>query len=181
MGRGGVWGVKVRETRKKNKPLARVWRSVYCRGVIRHVVPLRYGTAFKKAFSDPEVFSAFVRDVVGLELIEDSLDDTIDESAYPHPLMRRVIEAIEVDNLSSRELYLYKEEAEWEDTKTGSFDDGVKKGHKEGLRRGILDVCEVLGIAVQDERQRYLESLDAPALEVLRNRLKQDKRWSDAD
>jgi hypothetical protein len=31
------------------------------------VVPLRYGTAFKKAFGDPEVFSAFVRDVIGKE------------------------------------------------------------------------------------------------------------------
>lgn len=283
--------------------------AVYLGRVIRHVVPLRYGTAFKKAFSDPEVFSAFVRDVVGveleftrieqekeflapvgkvdirfdlfgedtkhraivelqhvrqrdmfsrfnyyhlvaqieqikngknydaertvytiviltrlpedehlrfdvasqssdivtldgrplglfghrivfvnpraiapttppairkwLELIEDSLDDTIDETTYPHPLMRRVIEAIEVDNLSSRELYLYKEEAEWEDTKTGSFQDGMKKG----LRSGIHDMCEILGLEVNDARRKLIDSLDTKALEDLRAALKQDKRW----
>jgi hypothetical protein len=32
-----------------------------------HVIPLRYGTAFKKAFRDPQVFSAFVRDILGIE------------------------------------------------------------------------------------------------------------------
>ena len=32
------------------------------------VVPLRYGTAFKKAFSDPEVFSAFAGDILGIPL-----------------------------------------------------------------------------------------------------------------
>lgn len=31
-------------------------------------MPLRYGTAFKKAFSDPEVLSGFVRDVLGVDL-----------------------------------------------------------------------------------------------------------------
>jgi len=32
------------------------------------VVPLKYGTAFKKAFSDPEVFSGFARAVLGIDV-----------------------------------------------------------------------------------------------------------------
>lgn len=311
----------VRETRRINKSLARVWRSVYSGRVIREVVPLRYGTAFKKAFSDPEVFSAFVRDVVGvelefthieqekaflapvgkvdirfdlfgedvkhraivelqhvrevemfarfnhyhmaaqieqvrshkvytpertvytivvltrlpddealrfdvasqssdlvtldgralglfrhklvflnprcirpttpapirrwLELIEDSLDEQIDESVYPNPLFQRIIKAIESDRLNPTERYWFFEEAIWEDSKSASYKEGIREGHKEGLqeglRRGILDLCEVLGIVAQDERQRYLESLDAPGLEAFRDRLKQEKRWPDAD
>jgi len=218
------------------------------------VVPLRYGTAFKKAFSDPEVFSAFVRDVIGVELhfthieqekaflapvgrvdirfdlfgedashraivelqhvresdafsrfhyyhliaqieqvtssksyhaartvytiviltrlpedehlrfdlasqtsdlvthdgralglfqhrivfvnpraiqpttpkalrqwlllFEDSLDSSINEAAYPDPMHRRVIEAIEMKHLSPKDMYWYKEEAIWEETKS---------------------------------------------------------------
>lgn len=35
---------------------------------MRTVVPLKYGTVFKKAFSDPEVFTAFVNAALGEEL-----------------------------------------------------------------------------------------------------------------
>ena len=31
------------------------------------VVPLRYDTAFKKAFSQPDIFCQFVKDVLGIE------------------------------------------------------------------------------------------------------------------
>ena len=32
------------------------------------VASLRYGVIFKKAFCDPEIFTAFVRDFIGIEL-----------------------------------------------------------------------------------------------------------------
>lgn len=32
------------------------------------VIPLRHGIACKKAFTDPEVFSAFAHDILGVEL-----------------------------------------------------------------------------------------------------------------
>lgn len=136
-----------------------------------------------------------------LELFEDSLDSTIDESAYPHPLFRRVIEAIEVHHLSPREMYWYKEEAIWEDTKSKTFEEGEKKGRdegreeglkeghdqglkegldqglKEGLRRGILDICDLLGLSLDETQRAHLETLDAEELGRLRERIKTDKSW----
>ncbi len=35
---------------------------------MKQVGSLRYGVIFKKAFSHPEIFTAFVRDVLGIEL-----------------------------------------------------------------------------------------------------------------
>ncbi len=35
---------------------------------MKQVAPLRYGVIFKKAFGHPEIFTAFVRDVLGIEL-----------------------------------------------------------------------------------------------------------------
>jgi predicted transposase/invertase (TIGR01784 family) len=35
---------------------------------MKKVAPLRYGTIFKKAFSEKEIFTAFVRDVLGIEI-----------------------------------------------------------------------------------------------------------------
>ncbi len=35
---------------------------------MKQVASLRYGVVFKKAFCDPEIFTAFVRDVVGVEI-----------------------------------------------------------------------------------------------------------------
>lgn len=35
---------------------------------MKHVAPLRYDVIFKKAFCDPEIFSGFVRDVVGIQI-----------------------------------------------------------------------------------------------------------------
>ncbi|WP_417909472.1 PD-(D/E)XK nuclease family transposase [Candidatus Electronema sp. PJ] len=35
---------------------------------MKHVAPLRYGVIFKKAFGDPEIFTAFVRDFIGVDI-----------------------------------------------------------------------------------------------------------------
>lgn len=116
-----------------------------------------------------------------LELIEDSLDDKIDETAYPHPLMRRVIEAIVADKLSPHENYLYKEEAEWEDTKDAEFHRGKKEGRDEGLKDGlckaIFDMCDLLDIALDESRRALLDTLSTEALEGLREEIKRNKRW----
>jgi len=34
---------------------------------MKQVAPLQYGVMFKKAFCDPEIFTAFVRDFLGIE------------------------------------------------------------------------------------------------------------------
>jgi hypothetical protein len=46
-------------------------------------MPLRYGTPFRKAFSDPEVFSAFVRDVIGVEFEFTRIEQ---EKGFPAPV-----------------------------------------------------------------------------------------------
>jgi hypothetical protein len=41
---------------------------------MKKVAPLRYGVIFKKAFCDPEIFSAFVRDVTGVKIEIDRVE-----------------------------------------------------------------------------------------------------------
>ena len=116
-----------------------------------------------------------------LELIEDSLDRRIDATAYPNPLLQKVIAAIETTHMTHRENYWFKEEAIWEDTKDAEFLRGEKKGHddglKEGLRKAIVDICELLGVALDEARNAHLDGLDVEALESLRERIKQSRSW----
>jgi hypothetical protein len=48
---------------------------------MKKVAPLRYGVIFKKAFCDPEIFSAFVRDVTGVPIEVDLVAKTAREKA----------------------------------------------------------------------------------------------------
>ncbi|MCP4347055.1 MAG: hypothetical protein GY795_50590, partial [Desulfobacterales bacterium] len=41
---------------------------------MKEVASLRYGVVFKKAFSDPEIFTAFVRDFLGIEIEIDKVE-----------------------------------------------------------------------------------------------------------
>ncbi len=41
---------------------------------MKHVASLKYGVVFKKAFCDPEIFMAFVHDVIGLTVEVDHVD-----------------------------------------------------------------------------------------------------------
>ncbi len=47
------------------------------------VIPLKYGTAFKRVFSQPEVFTRFAQDVLGIEL---NIDTVHTEYEYPEPI-----------------------------------------------------------------------------------------------
>ena len=47
------------------------------------VVPLKYGTAFKQVFSQPEVFTRFAQDVLGIKL---NIDTVHTEYEYPEPI-----------------------------------------------------------------------------------------------
>jgi Uma2 family endonuclease len=44
-------------------------------------------------------------------------------------------------------------------------------------RAAIEDLCEVLGVPLDDARRAHLESLDAPGLEDLRARIKKERTW----
>ncbi|OQY27374.1 MAG: hypothetical protein B6244_10980 [Candidatus Cloacimonetes bacterium 4572_55] len=48
---------------------------------MKHVASLRYGVIFKKAFCHPEIFTSFIRDVLGVDLEIDSVET---EKSY-HP------------------------------------------------------------------------------------------------
>lgn len=50
---------------------------------MKTVAPLRYGVIFKKAFSRPEIFSAFVRDILGIEF---QIDHVETEKSFAHPI-----------------------------------------------------------------------------------------------
>jgi predicted transposase/invertase (TIGR01784 family) len=47
------------------------------------VIPLKYGAMFKRAFSDPEVFTAFANDILGIQL---NIDKVHTEYEYPQPI-----------------------------------------------------------------------------------------------
>ena len=47
------------------------------------VIPLKYGTMFKRVFSDPEVFTQFVKDVLDISL---NIDKVHTEYEYPKPI-----------------------------------------------------------------------------------------------
>ncbi|MEZ4301371.1 MAG: hypothetical protein R3B70_40935 [Polyangiaceae bacterium] len=112
-----------------------------------------------------------------LDLFEDSLDQQIDESAFPAPVFQKVIDTIQESHLSPADLYRLKEEAMWEDSKNTSFREGETKGFARGLRQAIADLCEVLGIEIDPTRRAHLERLDEGELDALRDTLKRSKRW----
>ena len=47
------------------------------------VASLRYGVIFKKAFSQPDVFTAFVKDILGVDIIIDHVET---EKSFPSPV-----------------------------------------------------------------------------------------------
>lgn len=54
---------------------------------------------------------------------------------------------------------------------------GMEKGLRLALRRSVLDLCEVLGIQVDNERRAFVETTDAAHLEALVTRLKTARAW----
>ena len=41
---------------------------------MKYVASLKYGVVFKKAFCDPEIFTAFARDIIGLPIEIDRVE-----------------------------------------------------------------------------------------------------------
>ncbi len=52
---------------------------------MKRVAPLRYDVIFKKAFSDPDIFTAFVHDVLGIRI---QIDKVQTEKAFKPPIGR---------------------------------------------------------------------------------------------
>jgi len=51
--------------------------------IMKQVASLRYGVIFKKAFSDPDIFKAFVKDFLGIEL---NIDKVEMEKSFDPPI-----------------------------------------------------------------------------------------------
>ncbi len=79
-----------------------------------------------------------------LELILDSLDDEIDETCYDSPVFQKVIDAIQLDNISPEELRKIKDEAVWDDALKEDFEKGREEGLREGLRQGKQQIAQSL-------------------------------------
>lgn len=136
-----------------------------------------------------------------MALVEDTLDGQVDETKYPDELSQQILRQIEKSRLTAEENATLKEEATWEQAKretaaeaeargkaTGVREGkaeglregkaaGLREGKEEGLRQAVVDLCEVLGVEVTDERCAHLAALDLPGLEALRAELKAKKTW----
>lgn len=55
--------------------------------------------------------------------------------------------------------------------------EGHIEGHARGLRAAVLDLCEVLGIALDPDQRARLDQLDPAALEALRAEIKSTRTW----
>lgn len=56
-------------------------------------------------------------------------------------------------------------------------EEGKRQGLTVGLRRAVLDLCEVLGIEVTAERQAELAAAEPAEIEALCERIKRERRW----
>jgi hypothetical protein len=54
---------------------------------------------------------------------------------------------------------------------------GEEKGRGAALRAAIVDLCEVLGIALTEEQRASLAAMSATELDPLRLRIKRERRW----
>lgn len=94
-------------------------------------------------------------------------------------VLQRMRAGVILDELpeDEREAWMLTE-AQFEKFKQDLVQQGLREGERQGLRQAILDMCEVLGIALDPERQHALEAMDLPELQALRHQLKSTRRWS---
>ena len=79
-----------------------------------------------------------------LDIILDSLDEEIDETRYRSPIFGRVIDAVKLDNISSEESRVLKDEEDWEDTLIYEHNQGRKVGLAEGQQQEKEAIAHLL-------------------------------------
>jgi len=112
-----------------------------------------------------------------LNLIEDSLDEQVEETQYPEAPFQRALGLMERRKISPQEAFQLKDEAGWESAKQEAVAEGEARGKAEGLRAGVWDVCEVLGLVPTATQRAQVEAMNAEQLQVFREQLKQTRRW----
>jgi hypothetical protein len=76
-----------------------------------------------------------------LQAINDTLDEVVEESDYPNPLIRRIFDLIEQDSVSPDERARMFEEFNREQVKRETFEEGRQEGKQEGkleIARSLL-------------------------------------------
>jgi hypothetical protein len=105
------------------------------------VVPLRYGTVFRKAFSDHE-------------------DGEVEDADYPDPLMKRVIGSIRNKALSPDELARIIDEKAWEETRRDDRREGQREGELRATRDILMKLAQVSGLALGEGDVARIEACD---------------------
>jgi len=60
---------------------------------------------------------------------------------------------------------------------TFAIEIAVSRGRASGLAKGIVTLCDVLEIPLDEERLAVMERLDATHLETLLDSIRDDRRW----
>ena len=123
-----------------------------------------------------EKWAYFFREARNLEMVPDALQ---------YPPIVEALDAARTAAFTVEEWDAYIRAGMAIQNERGMLSLAEKEGHKrgldEGFRKGLLqairDICELLGILMTPERAQQLETLDAQALEDLRNRIKATKTW----
>jgi Uma2 family endonuclease len=101
----------------------------------------------------------------------------VDERCLVVPLpVCALLDAAQVDNAASVAL-LAKKTAPLVEALAASRQEGVRDGELMGLRRGVEEVCSVLGLKVSASRAAYLAGLDAAGLNNLLRHLLTTRSW----
>jgi hypothetical protein len=99
----------------------------------------------------------------------------LDDRCFVRPVPVRVL----VGSASADEAVVAALRARGVPALAAAVAEGEARGRAEGLRVGVVNLCEVLGIELGPERRAHLETLDPAELDALCTALKQHRRWSD--
>ncbi len=91
-----------------------------------------------------------------MELIADSLDEQVEESRYPDPLLQRVIGVIRGQSLSPDEAAALKDEAAWEETKR----DARLAGKLDHAREILVKLARAAGLALDEATRARIEACE---------------------
>jgi predicted transposase/invertase (TIGR01784 family) len=82
-----------------------------------------------------------------LELIKDSLDEEMDEGAYPRGLFQEIIKGIEETEVDPDTLAQIKDEKAWEDVQATAHEKGRKEERLETARKMLADGLDPMSVA----------------------------------
>jgi len=90
-----------------------------------------------------------------LELIKDSLDKEMDETAYTRPLFQEIIQAMRATTASPETLLEMKDERAWELVQAWTWEEGMEHGIEQGIEQGArlkaIEIARQLLDVLDDE------------------------------